>query len=128
MKSITRASRITGGLRYHRDMELGAIEQLVKGFADAGDGAASKSRELTLGLLAHTSDPLSRNQFVPGHITCTGLVLSPSGDRVLLVHHARLLRWLLPGGHIEAEDTDVAETARREVLEETGAELDAAHA
>jgi 8-oxo-dGTP pyrophosphatase MutT (NUDIX family) len=61
--------------------------------------------------------------FTPGHITCTGLVLAPGRDRLLLVHHRRLNRWLLPGGHIEPEDGSVAETARREAVEETGVVL-----
>jgi len=82
-----------------------------------------KSRELVLQLLEHTPAPFSRTQFQPGHITCTGLVLHPAGDAFLLVHHRRLDRWLLPGGHVEPEDAEIWDTARREVREETGAQL-----
>jgi 8-oxo-dGTP pyrophosphatase MutT (NUDIX family) len=46
-----------------------------------------------------------------------------SRRRILLVHHRRLDRWLLPGGHVELEDPDIWDTARREVIEETGAVL-----
>ena len=88
------------------------------------DGEALKSRELILLLLALSPEPFSRRQFTPGHITCTGLVRSPGGGRILLVHHRRLDRWLLPGGHVEPEDTEIWEAARREVREETGAELE----
>jgi 8-oxo-dGTP pyrophosphatase MutT (NUDIX family) len=42
---------------------------------------------------------------------------------VLLVHHRRLDRWLLPGGHVEPDDPAVDHAARREVIEETGAVL-----
>jgi len=42
---------------------------------------------------------------------------------LLLVHHRRLERWLLPGGHVEAEDREISDAARREVVEETGASL-----
>jgi 8-oxo-dGTP pyrophosphatase MutT (NUDIX family) len=101
--------------------ELGA---LVRGFEAPEDGAAMKSRELILAMLGGTESPLSRHQFMPGHVTATGLVLSSSGGRILLVHHARLERWLLPGGHVESEDRSAAEAARREVAEETGAVLD----
>jgi 8-oxo-dGTP pyrophosphatase MutT (NUDIX family) len=52
------------------------------------------------------------------------LVFSPAGDRILIVHHRRLDRWLLPGGHIEPEDAEVWDASRREVLEETGAQLE----
>src|SRR4029077_20778721 len=46
-------------------------------------------------------------------------VLAPDGERVLLVHHRRLGRWLLPGGHIEPEDATLWEAARREWTKET---------
>ncbi len=60
---------------------------------------------------------------MPGHITCTGLVLHPSNNAFLLVYHRRLERWLLPGGHVEPADSEIWDTARREVIEETGAVL-----
>ena len=88
--------------------------------ASALEGEEAKSRELILMLLGHSPAPFSRHQFEPGHITCTGLVLSRDRSRLLLVHHRRLDRWLLPGGHVEAEDGEIWEAARREVLEETG--------
>jgi len=86
----------------------------------AADGQARLSRDLILMLLEHSAAPFSRRQFAPGHITCTGLVLAPAGERVLLVDHRRLARWLLPGGHVEPQDAAVQDAARREVLEETG--------
>lgn len=107
-------------------LDRGAVADLVRGFADAADGDSLKSRDLALMLLECTPEPFSRHQFTPGHITATGLVLAPDGERVLLVHHRRLDRWLLPGGHIEPEDDSAAEAAGREVLEETGAVLAAA--
>ena len=39
------------------------------------------------------------------------------------MHHRRLDRWLLPGGHVEPHDAEIWDAARREVVEETGAEL-----
>ncbi|HSJ71454.1 MAG TPA: NUDIX domain-containing protein [Acidimicrobiia bacterium] len=61
-----------------------------------------------------------RSEFVPGHFTASGFVASPDGSALLLIHHARLGRWLQPGGHIESEDGTVDEAARREIAEETG--------
>jgi 8-oxo-dGTP pyrophosphatase MutT (NUDIX family) len=101
----------------------GDVRELLSAQVFVSDGEAEKSRELTLSLLAWSPAPFSRNVFTPGHITCTGVVLSPDRHHVLLVHHRRLDRWLLPGGHVEAEDGQAADTARREVIEETGAEL-----
>jgi 8-oxo-dGTP pyrophosphatase MutT (NUDIX family) len=99
------------------------VTALVAGFHELSDGALSKSRELTLLLLACTPTPFSRYQYTPGHITATGLVLAPDGERLLLVHHRRLGRWLLPGGHVESEDAEIGDSARREVIEETGVRL-----
>jgi 8-oxo-dGTP pyrophosphatase MutT (NUDIX family) len=55
----------------------------------------------------------------PGHITGSAWVLARDGSRCLLVHHAKLDRWLQPGGHADGENA-IHEVALREVREETG--------
>jgi 8-oxo-dGTP pyrophosphatase MutT (NUDIX family) len=104
-------------------IEPTAVAGLLHHFDPAGDGEAAKSKELVLALLTSSPEPFSRRQFNPGHITCTGLVLSPGQDRILLVLHRRLQRWLLPGGHVEPGDAFIGDAGRREVVEETGAIL-----
>jgi 8-oxo-dGTP pyrophosphatase MutT (NUDIX family) len=104
-------------------MDTQTVTALIGSFHQPADGALSKSRELTLLLLACTADPFSRHQFTPGHITATGFVFSPDSQRLLLVRHRRLGRWLLPGGHVEKEDAAIWDSARREVIEETRAQL-----
>jgi 8-oxo-dGTP pyrophosphatase MutT (NUDIX family) len=94
---------------------------LVRAFEGAPE--EEKSRELILSLLECTEDPFSRHQFHPGHITCTAVVLHPSGSQFLLMHHHRHLRWLLPGGHVEESDVTLSETARREAAEETAVRI-----
>jgi 8-oxo-dGTP pyrophosphatase MutT (NUDIX family) len=47
-------------------------------------------------------------------------VLSPDLSSLLLIYHAKLNRWLQPGGHAEPGDTDVFASARREAMEEAG--------
>ena len=71
-------------------------------------------------LLRWSPEPFARTTYNPGHVTCTGCVMSPDLQQVLLVHHRRLERWLLPGGHVESTDASARDTARREVMEETG--------
>jgi 8-oxo-dGTP pyrophosphatase MutT (NUDIX family) len=100
-----------------------AVKSIAGSFDDPSDGQAQKSLELILLLLDCAAEPFSRSHFTPGHITCTGLVLAPDGHRLLILHHRRLDRWLLPGGHVEPEDDEIWDAARREVVEETGAEL-----
>jgi len=87
----------------------------------AGD---EKSTELLEMLLAHSPRPYWRGQFAPGHVTATGLVLHPDGEQMAMVFHARLERWLLPGGHVQEIDRDIFAAAAREVSEETGLAVD----
>jgi 8-oxo-dGTP pyrophosphatase MutT (NUDIX family) len=55
------------------------------------------------------------------HATASVFLLTRfDGDwRIGLIHHPRLHRWMLPGGHVEP-DENPAEAAQREVSEETG--------
>lgn len=56
----------------------------------------------------------------PGrHVTGSAFIVNPEMTKTLLVHHAKLDRWLQPGGHTET-DEHVSEGAAREANEETG--------
>ncbi len=55
------------------------------------------------------------------HYTVTGFV--SVGGRTALHWHPRLNRWLPPGGHVEANE-DPLQAVLREVLEETGLEVE----
>ena len=95
----------------------------IEGWFDEDDGGAMKCHELILHLLRDSARPFARDQYAPGHITATALVLNESEDAVLLVHHRRLERWLLPGGHVEPADASIFDAARREATEETSVQL-----
>jgi 8-oxo-dGTP pyrophosphatase MutT (NUDIX family) len=62
-----------------------------------------------------------------GHLTGSAVVVSAPGDRVLLLHHRKLGRWLQPGGHAEPGERDGEVVALREAREETGIEGLALH-
>jgi 8-oxo-dGTP pyrophosphatase MutT (NUDIX family) len=94
---------------------------LVRAFSPSPE--EEKSRELILALLELTEAPFLRDQFYPGHITCTAVVLHPDSEHVLLMHHHRHRRWLLPGGHVEDSDVTLSDTARREAIEETAVRI-----
>lgn len=65
---------------------------------------------------------LYSRQNMKGHLTASALVLDQN-NRVLLVLHNQLKRWLQPGGHLDqGEDPEVG--ARRELIEETGLTYD----
>ncbi len=73
-----------------------------------------------LELLKHP-DAFDRTH-LPGHITGSAFIVSEDFKQTLLVHHAKLNRWLQPGGHAD-RDTNVARVAMREANEETGLKL-----
>ncbi len=66
------------------------------------------------------NDAFWQRTTLEGHITGSAWVLSPDGLSVLLIHHKKLNRWLQPGGHVDETDDTVADTALRELVEETG--------
>ncbi len=68
--------------------------------------------------IAAGDDIHSRRTF-PGHVTTSAFILDEEGQRILLIHHRSLERWLQPGGHYEPPD-DLAGSALREAVEETG--------
>lgn len=68
-------------------------------------------------LLTH-SDCFQRYH-LPGHFTGSAWITNPEHTHTLLVHHAKLNRWLQPGGHADGEE-DLLAVALREAREETG--------
>jgi len=56
---------------------------------------------------------------LPGHITASAWIVDDNKTHALLIHHAKLNRWLQPGGHADG-DENILNVATREVHEETG--------
>jgi len=65
------------------------------------------------------SDDAFQRTHLPGHITGSSWIINSDKTKVLLVHHAKLNRWLQPGGHADG-DENVLRVALREAEEETG--------
>ncbi len=76
-----------------------------------------------LDLLDAGGDLASRKEF-RGHVTA-GAILADTDGRILHIHHRALDTWLLPGGHLEPQDTSLLGAALRELAEETGIPADA---
>lgn len=57
-----------------------------------------------------------------GHVTASALILSEDAQRLLLIYHDKLDRWLQPGGHAESGEYRGLDIAIREAQEETGIE------
>jgi 8-oxo-dGTP pyrophosphatase MutT (NUDIX family) len=81
------------------------------------DPSELKFRDQFIELLKHPR--AYHRDHLPGHITGSAWVLNQDRTKVLLVHHAKLNRWLQPGGHADGDENVVA-VALRELEEETG--------
>ena len=62
----------------------------------------------------------TRRTCAPAHVTASAAILDPPTERILLVMHRKVGRWLQPGGHCEAGDATLADAALREATEESG--------
>ena len=89
---------------------------------------AKEARDLAeiLAFVERHPDPFDRG-IIEGHLTGSAVVVSAAGDRVLLLHHRKLRRWLQPGGHAEPGEREGEAVALREAREETGIEGLALH-
>ncbi len=86
--------------------------------ADLAHAETIAAREQVLAFCAEHPDALRRS-CLAGHLTGSALVVDPGRGQALLLHHAKLDRWLQPGGHADG-DGNLAAVALKEATEETG--------
>lgn len=85
-----------------------------------GDAGQEATRARMLAFLDAHPDALHRS-CTTGHLTGSALVVDPDSHNILLLFHAKVQRWLQPGGHADG-DGHLAHVALREAEEETGIE------
>ena len=87
------------------------------------DGTEQRFKARMLALLADEPRAFWRDAFAPGHFTGSALVTSHRRDKVLLMKHRYLGRWMQFGGHADGQ-RDLAAVALREASEESGVPRD----
>ena len=92
--------------------------EVLRLLSDVGSAAPAAVRDEFLAFAQGHPDCCERT-CIPGHFTGSAWVVSADGERALLLHHAKLDRWLQPGGHADGSG-DLAAVALREAQEETG--------
>jgi len=109
----------------YRPSELIATDSLAPARAAVeaalpGDASHEANRARILAFVDGHPDALHRS-CLDGHLTGSAVVIDPSTRQVLLLLHAKVQRWLQPGGHADG-DGNLARVALREAEEETGIE------
>src|SRR5215468_7943373 len=94
------------------------ILSLLAGYTPTGN-AEQRFKTRMCALLADEPRAFWRDAFVPGHFTGSALVTSRSRDKVLLMKHKFIGRWMQFGGHADGSP-DLAKVALREAAEESG--------
>lgn len=98
--------------RFDESAGVGAAEQ------HPAAESPEEARARVLAFCRANPDALHRS-CLAGHLTGSAVVIDAAGERTLLLHHAKLGRWLQPGGHADG-DGNLANVALREATEETG--------
>ncbi|MPY93652.1 MAG: NUDIX domain-containing protein [Acidimicrobiia bacterium] len=107
----------------HGDPRLDHSEDLATARAAVGstppsDPAVEAARTFILTWTSQHVDALHRS-CAEAHLTSSALVVDQHAERVLLLQHAKLRKWLQPGGHADGE-ANLAASALREATEESG--------
>ncbi len=84
-----------------------------------GGTEEKRVRERVIAMVGEFGAASADRSTAPGHLTGSALVVDAAGERVLLLLHTKLRRWLQPGGHADG-DHELAGVALREASEETG--------
>lgn len=99
--------------------DLAAARAQIEAAALVG-AAQERQRAEVLAFCDRHGDALHRT-CRSGHLTGSAVVVDPATESTLLIHHAKLERWLQPGGHADG-DGNLGAVAWREATEETGLE------
>ncbi len=99
------------------DDDLGEARAQLRAARLVGDHQ-DQLRERILAFVDEHPDCLHRS-CLGGHLTGSGFIVDPEKGKTLLIHHAKLDRWLQPGGHADG-DGNLGAVAMKEAAEETG--------
>jgi 8-oxo-dGTP pyrophosphatase MutT (NUDIX family) len=100
-------------------MNLSTREQLVDALSRYSSSYDAETKFCKQFLELLQSQRCYHRDHLPGHLTGSAFIIDESATFTLLTHHAKLNKWLQPGGHADG-DEDIFQVALREAEEETG--------
>ncbi len=94
--------------------------------SDAHESAMAARLRAFLETVKNSNDAFSRElageDAARGHVTGSAWIVNENRTRVVILYHAKLNKWVQPGGHCDVQ-SDVLQVARREAQEETGLDV-----
>lgn len=96
------------------DKVLDLVENYLKLFPEEED----RQKEI-IRFIKENTDIINWNNF-DGHLVAGGFIYARKERKFLLLYHKDLKMFLYPGGHVDKNDLNILETAKREIQEETG--------
>jgi len=102
-------------------LEKEIIKSQIENYIPYNEQEESDKKQM-LEFIESNDDVLTRNNIF-GHFTASSFVVNEDLDKTLLIKHNILGGYIFPGGHADGE-YDLLSVAIREVLEETGLEVE----
>lgn len=96
------------------------ILQMIEAYRNHFPDEKERTELIYAFVKAHEGTQLIDRKNFTGHITASAFILNQEGDKLLLLKHKFLEKWLQPGGHVDAADQSLLFAALREASEETG--------
>lgn len=97
-------------------MHRNSLSALVRTYTPTSEETVYK--DIILAFIAAHKDCFERTLLI-GHITASAWLLNKAETHALLMHHAKLNKWVQPGGHCDG-NPDVSAVALKEAQEESG--------
>jgi 8-oxo-dGTP pyrophosphatase MutT (NUDIX family) len=95
------------------------IRETMQRYLEMFPNEEGRQSELQSKLANPDLDLRLRSTIPDGHMCASGIILLP-GSKILMLEHKALGIWVVPGGHYDLVDENLAATAIRETVEETG--------
>lgn len=93
---------------------------ILKKYLEIFPEEKDRQTELLNYLNSHKDNEITNWNNFDGHIVAGGFIYSKKDNKFLVLYHKDLKMYLYPGGHIDANDKNPLEAAKREIQEETG--------